>query len=91
MGWKEQMPNERIIKDDGAIVLFGTEPFSSYLRLSNIKLYKYDWKWIKDKPTNFIFPAQKSPPPSNHINFFPLRSRRMTRIRFQNQNKYKHT
>ena len=30
---------ERIIKDDGAIVLFGSEPFSSALRMSNIKLY----------------------------------------------------
>ena len=36
---------ERIIKDDGAIVLFGSEPFSSALRMSNIKNYKYDWKW----------------------------------------------
>lgn len=34
---------ERIIKDDGAIVLFGQEPFSSALRMSNIQLYKYDW------------------------------------------------
>ena len=38
---------ERIIKDDGAIVLFGSEPFSSRLRLSNIKLYRYDWVWDK--------------------------------------------
>lgn len=38
---------ERIIKDDGAIVLFGSEPFSSCLRLSNIKLYRYDWVWDK--------------------------------------------
>ena len=37
---------ERIITDNGAIVLTATEPFSSYLRTSNIKLYKYDWKWI---------------------------------------------
>ena len=44
---------ERIIKDNGAIVLFGSEPFSSKLRMSNICLYKYDWKWIKDKPTGF--------------------------------------
>ena len=29
------------------IVLFGNEPFSSYLRTSNIKEYKYDWKWDK--------------------------------------------
>ena len=44
---------ERIIKDDAAIVLFGNEPFSSNLRLSNPKLYKYDWKWIKSRALNF--------------------------------------
>lgn len=44
----------RIIKDNGAIVLFGSEPFSSYLRLSNLKMYKYDWKWIKSKVGNFL-------------------------------------
>ena len=44
----------RIIKDNGAIVLFGTEPFSSSLRLSNIKNYKYDLYWKKEKPTNFL-------------------------------------
>ena len=40
----------RIIKDKGAIVLFGTEPFSSYLRLSNIDNYRYDLVWKKQKP-----------------------------------------
>lgn len=44
----------RIIKDNGAIVLFGSEPFSSYLRMSNIKNYKYDLYWVKEKPTNFL-------------------------------------
>ena len=37
----------RVIKDNGAIVLFGSEPFSSALRMSNIKNYKYDWVWDK--------------------------------------------
>ena len=37
----------RIIKPNGAIVLFGSEPFSSALRMSNIKKYKYDWVWNK--------------------------------------------
>ena len=37
----------RIIKPNGAIVLFGAEPFSSALRMSNIKQYKYDWVWDK--------------------------------------------
>ena len=38
---------KRIIKPNGAIVVFGSEPFSSALRMSNIKNYKYDWKWDK--------------------------------------------
>ena len=38
---------ERIIKDNGAIVLFGQEPFTSFLRISNIEEWKYDWYWEK--------------------------------------------
>jgi site-specific DNA-methyltransferase (adenine-specific) len=44
---------KRIIKDNGAIVLFGQEPFSSLLRMSNINDYKYDWIWDKVKPGTF--------------------------------------
>jgi site-specific DNA-methyltransferase (adenine-specific) len=40
---------ERIIKKNGCIALFGTEPFASLLRLSNLKWYKYDWIWHKSK------------------------------------------
>lgn len=47
---REQL--KRIIKTNWAIVLFGSEPFSSALRMSNIKNYKYDWIWEKDKPSN---------------------------------------
>tara|TARA_R100001143_G_C3315891_1_gene112415 strand:+ start:79 stop:828 length:750 start_codon:yes stop_codon:yes gene_type:complete len=43
----------RIIKPNGAIVLFGSEPFSSALRMSNIKNYKYDWIWEKNRGSNF--------------------------------------
>ena len=43
----------RIIKPNGAIVLFGSEPFSSALRMSNIKKYKYDWVWNKPRGTGF--------------------------------------
>ena len=43
----------KLIKDDGAIVLFGNEPFSTNLRKSNEKLYRYDWKWIKTQITGF--------------------------------------
>ena len=45
---------ERVIKNDGAIVLFGSEPFSSALRMSNLNLYKYDWKWDKVQGANFL-------------------------------------
>ena len=45
---------KRIIKDNGAIVLTGSEPFSSYLRISNIEWYKFDIYWKKEKPTNFF-------------------------------------
>jgi len=43
----------RVIKPTGAIVLFGSEPFSSALRMSNIKNYKYDWIWKKSKVSGF--------------------------------------
>ncbi len=43
---------KRVIKPNGAIVLFGQEPFSSILRTSNLKLYKYDWIWEKERLTN---------------------------------------
>lgn len=44
----------KLIKPNGAIVLFGCEPFSSALRMSNIKNYKYDWVWGKESPSNFF-------------------------------------
>ena len=43
----------RTIKDNGAIVLFGSEPFSSALRMSNIKYYRYDLIWEKNNAGNF--------------------------------------
>lgn len=46
--WKQY---KRIRKDNSAIVLFGSEPFSSYLRMSNIKEYKYDIYWNKIIPS----------------------------------------
>jgi site-specific DNA-methyltransferase (adenine-specific) len=45
---------KRVIKDNGAIALFGSEPFSSYLRTSNIEWFKYDWYWNKKQGTGFL-------------------------------------
>jgi len=50
----------KLIKPNGAIILFGSEPFSSALRISNIKEYKYDWKYQKNKTTGFLN-AKKQP------------------------------
>jgi site-specific DNA-methyltransferase (adenine-specific) len=44
--WEEL---NRITKEKAVIALFGTEPFSSFLRISNINKYKYDWVWHKSK------------------------------------------
>jgi DNA modification methylase len=49
-----------IIKTNAAICLFGSEPFSSQLRVSNIKNYKYDWIWEKNKAQGFLN-AKKMP------------------------------
>jgi DNA modification methylase/transcriptional regulator with XRE-family HTH domain len=55
--WSEY---ERIIKDDGAIVLTSQGVFTAKLILSNEKWFKYKITWIKSKPTNFLN-AKKQP------------------------------
>ena len=45
---------ERVIKDNGAIVLFGSQPFTSALIMSNPKLFRYEVIWKKERPTNFM-------------------------------------
>jgi len=56
----------RVIKPNGSIVLFGSEPFSSALRMSNIKNYKYDWVWEKTQATGHLN-AKKQPLKSNEL------------------------
>ena len=50
----------RLIKPNGAIVLFGSEPFSSLLRVSNLKMFKYDWVWDKNRGNGHLI-AKKRP------------------------------
>lgn len=50
--WKEY---ERIIKEDGAIVLTAAQPFTTHLINSNRKAFKYCWYWIKNISTGFCF------------------------------------
>lgn len=50
---------ERVIKDNGAIVLTASQPFTTALINSNIKLFKYCWYWEKDKGTGFAFSGKQ--------------------------------
>ncbi len=59
--WDKLIPVEklwdqykRVLKDDGVILLFGREPFSSLLRSSNLKMYKFDWYWVKPNGADFL-------------------------------------
>ena len=70
----------RVIKDNGAIVLFGSEPFSTELRHSNLGMYKYDWIWDKVKPNGHLV-AKHRPMQRNEnisvfgkgkINYYPI-------------------
>ena len=51
---------KRIIKDNGAIVLTASQPFTSALVMSNPKMFKYEWIWYKNVNSNFML-AKKQP------------------------------
>lgn len=68
---------KRIIKPNGAIVLFGSEPFSSMLRCSNLKMFKYDWIWEKSKATGFLNSKKQ-----------PLRSHEIISVFYRKQPQY---
>lgn len=55
--WKEL---HRVCKPSAAMCMFGSEPFSSHMRMSNIKNFKYDWVWVKENGTGFLN-AKKQP------------------------------
>jgi len=59
--WDEIIPFDklweqykRIIKDNGAIVLTASQPFTSKLVISNLEMFKYEWIWEKQKASNFM-------------------------------------
>ena len=68
----------KLRKEKTSVVLFGSEPFSSSLRMSNIKEFKYDWIWEKQKASNFM--SMKFQPAKYHEiisvfyshNYFPI-------------------
>jgi DNA modification methylase len=72
--WKEL---KRIRKDNAAIVLFGSEPFSTHLRMSNLKEFKYDWIWDKVLPSGMAF-----------ARFQPLRQHELISVFAEKRTKY---
>ena len=49
----------RICKPNAAIVLFGSEPFSTMIRMSNIKDFRYDWIWKKSQGADFVHAKER--------------------------------
>lgn len=86
--WDQVIPFEplwenyrRLIKPNGAIILFGSQPFTSALVMSNPKWFKYEWIWQKQYGSNFA--STKYQPFKEHENvlvfsekahcFYPVR------------------
>lgn len=60
----------RIIKDDGVIVLFSAQPFTTKLINSNLRNYKYSWYWVKNTCTGFAFAKHQPMRKVEEINVF---------------------
>ena len=65
--WDARIPFEplweqykRVCKNNGVVVLFGSEPFSTMLRMSNINNFRYDWIWEKATASGHLL-ANKMP------------------------------
>jgi len=69
---------KRVIKQNGAVVLFGCEPFSSSLRVSNLRDYRYDWVWDKGRGYNFV-----------SVKYQPFKSHEIVSVFSQNTHLYK--
>lgn len=77
--WKEL---NRLIKPDGAIILFAAQPFTSVLITSNIKRFKHEWVWDKVKPGAFTIakyrPLRQQEDiivfagDTNKVNYYPI-------------------
>ena len=91
---------ERIIKDNGAIILTASQPFTSALVMSNIKLFKYEWIW--DKVTARGHLVAKKRPMAQHenilifgkgkINYYPqMIERPKDKIEYRKTTEYKRT
>ena len=88
---------KRIIKPNGAIVLFGSQPFTSVLVASNLKMFKYEWIWEKAVGSNFA--VAKYQPLKEHenvlvfckgkSNYYPIKEERKGSGKTRLKNGYK--
>ena len=60
----------KLVKEDGAICIFGSEPYSSNLRMSNVNNYKYDWIWDKVKPNGHLVAKYRPMQQTENISVF---------------------
>ena len=67
---------KRVIKDNGAIVLTASQPFTSALIMSNIKMFKYEWIWSKNTTSGFAL--AKKQPMRNHENILVFYNKQAT-------------
>ena len=67
----------RIIKDNGAILLFGSQPFTTELNHSNMRMFKYEWVWVKNNSTGF-----------QHANKRPLKKHEIISVFYRKQPTY---
>ena len=75
--WDEVVPFDklweqynRIIKEDGIIVLTASQPFSSMLLMSNREMFKHEWIWIKNKGSNFANTVREPFKEHEHVLIF---------------------
>jgi DNA modification methylase len=66
----------RVVKRNGAIVLFGSQPFTSLLITSNLPMFRYEWVWDKHTPTGFM--NAKRMPLKQHENILVFYSQQPT-------------
>ena len=82
----------RIIKRNAPIVLFGNEPFSTFLRVSNIKNWKYDWIWDKKMKVGFLNAKKRPLKQYENISVFSygdcIYNPQMTKGLFRNKKSY---
>ncbi len=65
---------KRVVKKNGAIVLFGSQPFTSALVMSNPKMFKYEWVWEKSRTVGFLNAKNAPLKKTENISVFSLGS-----------------